>query len=1122
MKTIPSLIASSTIGIAAAGLALGKQEFPQLHQPGNHLHDVNDDHDQSSSLPCRPASSFANFDNMNEHGYLSEFNHEIRNTSFSKPHRRPPLTHVNRSKYAFYQRPPSSLKIGRTSSHEVSQDEDRMRESISSRSSWLRRLSSRPTSHSQQGTTTPESPKTAPENNWQFSTSRRLKKSSESLPRNRLVKRIPRARAISGSETLSRSGKNYSLSQRPITSHRRKLLSQSQPEKFSGIIKDNHPSPLWKNCASESPHMWRQYFDSRTVLISKEQNSENASERHPKTSTTCNRVVMDDMGIPTLVTPSMIFKSKDYRHLGKKGLAKKGLAKNIDIVSSKKSFDDLNLSISASRTSSITEASSKIPHRSLSMHFTSPISRLSRPESLGGRRYKADGKIVERCASVLTSGTKDLNNVSANGLTADKISTFDQSYDHRNSRIDVNRSLLLPSLSRFSTLSVDMGRIGLSSSSSSSSSLSPLENSNTEAITKSCPLLNIKTTTISSSSTTYENSNEAPNFSVPNSRGNYLTFDIGDRASTLIGSDLDNKGFTSCDEDDTDFQSETVFDSMRSGATGMIQSTKPPIEFIFDDSPIFTDDNLQLYRRKDYCEPLDYAEFQPRFLLSEDEYTIISPKEDRLILKKHLDIPLVTSKKAINADKFLPHVSVICLAKNKKGYAFPMDTNNDSNNEDEDWTKDEILSKPGEKLKSRLDISLNKESRQTLYLDELHSQSEKLHNGKRPKANVFDWSEPLSPDKSDKRGNSPRPRTAHVKQLMDVRCGRVLGRRGPASLHIRSQSVPVAPDTDVAKISSKFGTWGLSSKAVREDWDGDFEFDNINPVDLTGEDSTIDNNGVQVPEAIKANQENIFGHVSQIREVCLLVEDLKRLRALGKAQGLLDGAYESLWLEAEGIIALAAPTEEGEEEAEKQEDRGKPQITSSLNTNNDSSLSIQSNDNELIKIDTESDVKLNDIEKIEDRKLRIISFCSGDENLQQTEGPSPPHNSTKNSIEVARKVMESIHQQRSASDPLLQKFAEGSGAKMPFDTTSLKDLVNRAAVLSRTLGQIVRTADGLELIPQTRSRNSSPAFTRMFTDPMSLPPKSSHDSMKVSNSNDLIDESPLQGLSQCMQLMTVN
>jgi hypothetical protein len=93
---------------------------------------------------------------------------------------------------------------------------------------------------------------------------------------------------------------------------------------------------------------------------------------------------------------------------------------------------------------------------------------------------------------------------------------------------------------------------------------------------------------------------------------------------------------------------------------------------------------------------------------------------------------------------------------------------------------------------------------------------------------LLDWSEQHWANKGTQNSGS-RPKTFHGKQLADTRGGRASARRDTSSLHLRSQSVPISRDSAVSSgshySSPKFGTWGLGSKGVSEDWDGDFEFD---------------------------------------------------------------------------------------------------------------------------------------------------------------------------------------------------------------------------------------------------------------------------------------------------------
>ncbi len=104
-----------------------------------------------------------------------------------------------------------------------------------------------------------------------------------------------------------------------------------------------------------------------------------------------------------------------------------------------------------------------------------------------------------------------------------------------------------------------------------------------------------------------------------------------------------------------------------------------------------------------------------------------------------------------------------------------------------------------------------------------------LHHGEageRPRSNVFDWSEPPPHDKLEVDGQSPRPKTVHGKQELDLRGGRPPNRKGRPGTHVRSHSVPVIADpAENTKPASKFGTWASGPKNASEDWDDDFDFD---------------------------------------------------------------------------------------------------------------------------------------------------------------------------------------------------------------------------------------------------------------------------------------------------------
>jgi hypothetical protein len=605
-----------------------------------------------------------------------------------------------------------------------------------------------------------------------------------------------------------------------------------------------------------------------------------------------------------------------------------------------------------------------------------------------------------------------------------------------------------------------------------------------------------------------------------------------------VGSDNDTKGFTSGDEDDMDFQSETVFDSLRSGATGSVRSHNTPLDSMFDESPPSLNGHSK-NKRLSIHEMLVNGGFQEgnARIVEEDEGMSTPVKSSQSSPEDSFETPVRPN--AIDNDAFPSSPPSFSLAT--KDFSR---LSLDDEDEDEDWTRDDENLDIGLSPPSSMNSRKVSPSFRSALADVTHSGSTNGNYApaERPKSNLFDWSEPSSAEKLDYLGNSPRPKTAHVKQIADGRGGRTIGRRGPSALHIRSQSVPVVPDVagqrEHSKLTPKFGTWGLGAKGVSEDWDNDFEFDSMDTDDLDDGDSKMETSGMLVPPAIQASQANVVGHVGQIREVCLLVEDLKRLRLLAKEKDLLNGTSAPLWKEAEGIIALAVPDEEDPT-------LSPPHSPSSIVFDQEASddrYHERGPDAEDISRPEAPFEVLNRHGRptgfvYDGNTVRRRSVFSPDDDIfgagtlnspPSREHLRPPststrHSSMKSASEVARSVMETMHQHRSTSDPMLRDLTSQSSNKMPFDTTSLRDLVHRASVLSRTLSDLIRKADGGSQSPEiSPHRESSPAFTRVFTDPMQSPPK--HLPRSRSNNSILsgsIDASPTRTLGQRMHMMTV-
>ncbi|TAQ83279.1 hypothetical protein B7494_g8396 [Chlorociboria aeruginascens] len=1137
------LIASSTVGIAVTGFALGRPDSSSPDRPSSKRRKVLefadvDNYLQSKSSPIpRPGTSSAVI--TPERSLGKEFVLSAT-PSFARPSN-PKINSPNNGGGHRFSR------IGDISSPLESTGEESKRDSISSRSSWLRRLSTIPTSqnNSPRSSVGPDSPSLTFSHGSAAPILPQSGSSPIQLPPNKLVKRATSGRAMSASISGSGAKSQVHSLRRPATSHQRSVTLQQQfREGPLGMKEQKHPhvnQATLNTKPRESNHpeprkIWRPYFDSRPTKLTKDRPSGRSSDGNIQiSSSTSIRVLPNESVRPTLLKPTMITKS----HPLNDSYYEEDSFVLEDTIDDEDSPPIQPVLIPTENEKSLNELP-KRARRSLSMHFTSPGSWISRSGSLRGSRRDVGGRTGGKRYSSAPDAVRVI--ASAHGTVSNRAVTGPASFQREglspledSSPTDPfapmsyrtrsrNSSSPLPPLSRLSSFNLDLARLGLASSSSSAPRYSP---------TSSAPHGNPNSGPLPSTGHTSPRSSLY--FSSLNSRP--PRSDVADRASTLIGSDTDMKGFTLGDEDETDFQSETVFDSLRSGATGSLRSHNAPLDSMFDESPPSVNSNPKSKRLsgQDIITTGIFREGSHR-IVEEDEGLSTPIKDDQ---DDAFETP-VQDNFVLESDDIFPSSPPSFSLATKDLARLTLD----DEEEDEDWTRDDEnmdishqLSPPSSSLNSR---RVSPTLRVAL-VDVTRSGSTNGNiKGERPKSNLFDWSEPSVAEKMNYLGNSPRPKTAHVKQIADGRGSRSVGRRGPTALHIRSQSVPVVPDVagqrEHTKLTPKFGTWGLGAKGVSEDWDNDFEFDNTD----TFLDNTVEkfgNPGMLVPPAIQASQANVVGHVGQIREVCLLVEDLKRLRLLAREKDLLEGPSAHLWKEAEGIIALAVPDEEDPT-------LSPPRSPSSIMF--DESIDDKYVDGgpdaaDLSRSETPFEV-LNRHGRptgfvYDGNTVQRRSVFSPDDDIfggalvnnsvsRDTLRPPPISSrpsSIKNSSEIARSVMETMHQHRSTSDPLLSDLTSQASNKMPFDTTSLRDLVHRASVLTRTLADLIRRADHSSQSPDiSPHRESSPAFTRVFTDPTASPPK--HLARSQSNNSILsgsVDASPTRSIGQRMHMMTV-
>jgi hypothetical protein len=261
--------------------------------------------------------------------------------------------------------------------------------------------------------------------------------------------------------------------------------------------------------------------------------------------------------------------------------------------------------------------------------------------------------------------------------------------------------------------------------------------------------------------------------------------------------------------------------------------------------------------------------------------------------------------------------------------------------------------------------------------------------------------------------------------------------------------------------SGKFGTWGLGSKGVSEDWDSDFEFEDKDETTMSENihpSKGINRQSVIVPEAIMERQASLHGQFGHVQELTLLVEELKRLRHQASFLDIVRGPSNELWKEAEGIVDLATLNDDDN-------NHSPPRSPSSLTFSFDDSEGESSNMNDPWK-------------RVSGDSWRASLSENSSTRLTTSPSPDQPVLSTK-----ANSVLDLIYQQRLPHDPTSIDSHLPRSKKLPFDTQSLRDLVVRAGVVTRALKEVVRKAEGVTNGSEENTHPSHPPFSRIFEHP---------------------------------------
>jgi len=373
-----------------------------------------------------------------------------------------------------------------------------------------------------------------------------------------------------------------------------------------------------------------------------------------------------------------------------------------------------------------------------------------------------------------------------------------------------------------------------------------------------------------------------------------------------------------------------------------------------------------------------------------------------------------------------------------------------------------------------------------------HSTPARHGHASNDKSNLFDWSE-QQPSPSHHNQSPPRPRTVHGKKDPENRGSRTAGRRAPSGMHARSHSVPVVPDVDGKRnnaVANKFGTWGVGSKAVTEDWNEDFDFEEP-PVpqlhSVEHDDKRIDSgHEMFVPRSIREQQESVVANISLLREWGLLIEELKELRVRAVALDMLNGPYAQDWQEVDAMIELA--------DQESEEDTLQPRRSPPSSPGFDYGFFDESLFNGASSSKTRADPIQLAESPFPDHDTRATSPHSA------VPAPTMIPRPRKDSEAVARTVIAALQSKRSVSDPTALKPVTAA-KKVPFDTGTLRHIVPYVNGLKRKVKDALRETEGLYSSPRRPSSSSEdddrvvapgdqPAFRTIFNEPEFTSPTS--------------------------------
>ncbi|KAK5115941.1 hypothetical protein LTR62_000397 [Meristemomyces frigidus] len=514
----------------------------------------------------------------------------------------------------------------------------------------------------------------------------------------------------------------------------------------------------------------------------------------------------------------------------------------------------------------------------------------------------------------------------------------------------------------------------------------------------------------------------------------------------------------------TDYQSDTVYDSLPTRTTRSSSGKRgPPIDTIFDDSPPSLSSGRSTKLRdflSDGYFPGSEQSIRFRHSTIEEEGSVLSTP-----------VRSIHDKSVTSTPSARPGAQQVYISSPPDG-----DLMHDLN--DADWDALDVSQTMDHGLGIQQGFGTPMNGQQSYKIAPFRlsalgrsaaaasaqSTPNRYSNGGTDKATLFDWSE-QQPSPSHNTQSPPRPRTVHGKKDNESRGSRAAGRRPPSGMHARSHSVPVVPDVDGKRsvVANKFGTWGVGSKAVTEDWNEDFEFEEPVPslpeaAAAIMEEKRMDSgHEMFVPRSIREQQDNVVANISLLREWGLLIEELKSLRVRAVSLDMLTGPHAKAWQEVDAMIELA---DQESEESTLQPRRSPPSSPGFDYDAFDEPLPAVPEIAQLVVDSPRHSV----ISSTEDDGVPLASRLSPSNSVMSHRTAGRPR---KDSEAVARSVIEALRSKRSVSNPTsLQPIA--TTKKVPFDTATLRHIVPYVNGLKRKVKDALRETEGLYSSPRRR------------------------------------------------------